>query len=495
MFLSSGTTPGDSNPVWLQALLVAVAVTVAAVPETLPVSVSSALAMGMQTMASKHHALVRRLEAVETLGSTTVICTDKTGTLTAGNMTARKAAVVWSTALVLHSKQSNIKSKYEVKDAIQEENKGKSSVAFAQFDITGSSYNPQDGKFIALDENDAAIVETGLKAILYACILNSTATSNFDEKTGEWVAVGNLTERALVVAAMKGGVSSDVRVAHPVVRVFDFNSARKRMTSIFKMDELLAQVFGGKEGDYVAVCKGGPSGEFFVEQIENIEGQEILFFPLFKNCSCIRPFVIISLIYMPIKKNIIIIKVLEPLCDLSTIDGTETIRQVRLSYEEEALRVLSFCFRLFPAEEYERIGQIDDADEAAAQVERDMVYLGMMASEDAVRPTTAPALEQCRGAKIRAVMITGDSPDTARAVAIKVGMAKRDDPKDVIIDCSEELDNMSDEELKRRLAKVVGFSRAKPKHKIRIVEGYKALGHVVGIIMLKALILRLLLYA
>jgi Ca2+-transporting ATPase len=184
---------------WHELLLEAVSLAVAAIPEGLPAITTITLALGMQRMA-KRGAIIRKLAAVETLGSATVICTDKTGTLTQNEMTVREIYA-----------------------------------GSASYSVTGTGYDPQ-GDIVDVH---GAVVEAslsdGLKSLLATIALANTAS--LEKKDGSWRVVGDPTEGALLTLAAKGGLPKESIVpSHQIVRELPFDSDRKRMT-VIALDE------------------------------------------------------------------------------------------------------------------------------------------------------------------------------------------------------------------------------------------------------------------
>ncbi|MBE3124290.1 MAG: cation-translocating P-type ATPase [Acidobacteria bacterium] len=196
-------------PFVVTMIMFAVSLAVAAVPEALAAIVTGALAIGMHQMA-KNNALIRKMPAVETLGCTTVICSDKTGTLTKGEMTVRKVHVHGRTVVV-----------------------------------TGVGYAPE-GKFEGLDPEDAA-TRAGLELLLKAGVFCND--SSLDEKDGRWAVKGDPTEGALVVAAAKFGLNpTELRLENIRIEEIPFSSERKRMTTLHRM----------QDGRVLAFLKGAP---------------------------------------------------------------------------------------------------------------------------------------------------------------------------------------------------------------------------------------------
>lgn len=224
-------------PFIITMVMFAVALAVAAVPEALAAIVTGALAIGMHQMA-KQNALVRKMPAVETLGCTTVICSDKTGTLTKGEMTVRKIFT-----------------------------------GSRWIEVTGGGYTPV-GEFRGSDINDPAN-HPSLQLLLQGGLLCSDAI--LEEKEGKWLIKGDPTEGALVVAAVKGGLNqTEMRLENPRIEEIPFSSERKRMTTIHQMED----------GKRMAFMKGAPEvvlercthilDETGVRELKEMDRREIL---------------------------------------------------------------------------------------------------------------------------------------------------------------------------------------------------------------------------
>jgi Ca2+-transporting ATPase len=353
-----GTDPNNSDPAWLQMLLVAVSLTVAAVPEGLPACVTITLAMGMRRMALKN-ALIRELHSVETLGSATVICSDKTGTLTAGVMTAVR---LWFAGTV--------------------------------YRITGAGYSPE-GAIVPMDvdERDPQAVaaaaaalrgKVALSPVLIAALSSDARVQRNAE--GRWEALGNISERPLVVAAMKAGWD-EVELGKRFQRVHTnpFNSARKMMSVVVNAVAGEALWFGGAK--FVTCVKGAPN--FVLDK-----------------CVAKR----------------------EPdgsVTPMSDADRAAILAQVD-AFSEQAFRVLAEAYRAHDEE---------PADCSPEALERDLVFCGMMASIDPERLEVAPSIRKAYRAGIRVVMITGDYVKTAKAIAENIGLLPRGSPANKAVDC------------------------------------------------------------
>jgi len=359
----------------------AVSLAIAAVPEALPAVVTGALAIGMYAMA-RRNAIVRRLPAVETLGCTTIICADKTGTMTKGEMTVRKIFL----------------KKFGEK----------------LINVTGSGYEPIGELKIGNNaiKNPREIKE--LELLLLGCSLCNDA--RLERKEDRWSIKGDPTEGALKVLSRKAGISEEVEACYPRINEIPFSSERKRMTTIHKL----------KDGSAIAFMKGAPE-------------------VVISHCSRIM----------------IDGKILE----LSESDVKE-ILEANDEMASNALRNLAIAYRV--------ITEVPSA--ADESLERDFIFLGIVGMMDPPRPEVKDALELCKKAGIRVVMITGDHKLTALAIAKELGIFKEGD----IALTGRELESMSDEEFDRIVENVTLYARVSPEHKMKIVKALKKKGHVVA---------------
>jgi Ca2+-transporting ATPase len=366
-----------SHPAF-ELFMSAVSLAVAAIPEGLPAVVTIALALGVSRMV-RRNALVRRLAAVETLGCAQVICTDKTGTLTVGEMTARKLVTI---------------------DRV--------------FSVTGEGYAPEGGIF-ADGVPTAATEDPVLRELLRAAVACNDA--RFGRSDGKPSIVGDPTEGALLVVAAKGGVGVDaIESEMPRIGVIPFSSDRKRMTVVRRCD-----------GVSFAFVKGAP--EVILDR-------------------CIR------------------IRSEHGVREITAADRARMLEAIALM-ANDALRVIAIAER-----------EVDSVSGAIGedQVERDLMLLGLIGLQDPPRAEAREAVRKCRLAGIRTVMITGDHPDTARAIARELGILGRGDA--VIV--GRELEEMSDEELAAKVESVAVYARVTAEHKLRIVRAWKARGAVVA---------------
>jgi magnesium-transporting ATPase (P-type) len=340
-----------------------IGVTVANVPEGLLPTVTLALALATQRMA-RRNALVRRLSSVETLGETTVICTDKTGTLTENEMTVQQ---VWTPGAGI-------------------------------FDVEGAGYEPF-GRFL----QDGRVVDPGPLSELLRCAVLCNDARLMQGASGHQ-AIGDPTEAALVVLAEKAGLRHEAEAARrPRLKEIPFDSDRKRMTTVHLSD-----------GGEIAYVKGAAD-------------------------------------------------VLIPRTTLLAPEQHAALAAAR-TMERSALRVLAFARR-------------DAPDEADDDIERDLEFLGLVGMLDPPRAEVRDAIASCRAAGIRVIMVTGDSGDTAVAVARAIGLVG----DDAHVIGSHELDALDDAELTRRLAeREVVFARISAQQKLRLARVLRASGEIVA---------------
>jgi Ca2+-transporting ATPase len=356
----------------LDMFLTGVSLAVAVVPEGLPAVVTITLALGVRSMV-KRRALLRRLQAAETLGSATVICTDKTGTLTANQMTVRR---IWLPA--------------------------------GTVDVTGTGYDP-GGHFESNGDKIDYQSRPDLLAFLEAAQLCNHAHIHRDDQG--WHHIGEPTEAALVVAAYKAWLHPDEHI--DTVTEFSFNSVRKRMTVVVHRPD-----------STVAYVKGAP--EVLLSRTTRI-----------RDGATRR---------------------------LLTNDDRAAITAAYSALADRGLRTLAVAVRELP------VGVALDED----AVESDLTFLGIAGILDPPRPEVAAAVRLARQAGITPIMITGDAPATALAIAHQVGLTA---PYAVT---GPQLDAMTDIELNQAVSNQAVFARTAPEHKLRIVHLLQAEGEVVA---------------
>jgi Ca2+-transporting ATPase len=381
------------------AFLISVSLAIAAVPEGLPAIVTITLAIGMREMI-KRHALIRKLAAVETLGSATMICSDKTGTLTQNEMTAVR---LW--------------------------------VHHTEVEVSGQGYQPE-GRFTHSKNTRELDVlsDVEVAGLLWAASLANDAAL---EETGAvegkitYRMVGDPTEGALIVAAAKAGLwRSDIEQNYPRVAEVPFDSDRKRMSTIHElrhptMDD--ASPMTPADHGYVVCIKGAPGG--LLERTTQVLHRK-------------GP--------LPIEEH-----------------DVQEILEAGRRMGSQALRVLGVAYR-----KLDRLPEQITADE----IEQDLIFIGLVGMIDPARPEVKPAIDKARHAGIRTVMITGDHPDTARAIAGQIGLLR----SDAQVHTGVELEQMSDDDLIKAVAHTDVFARVSPTHKVRIVEAFKARDEIVA---------------
>lgn len=368
----------------LEMFMTAVSLAVAAIPEGLPAVVTIVLAIGMQRM-SKNQAIIRKLPAVETLGCATVICSDKTGTLTQNQMTVTR---LYSNGKVI--------------------------------EVTGEGYNPR-GEFRTAGKINHLHTDYDLLLTIGA-ICNDATLSQKEGKghqNSRWQIIGDPTEGALVVAAAKAGLwQKDLAKQYPRIGEIPFDSARKRMTTIHSLR--------GKRENWACV-KGAP--EEILDRSAKIwlNGQAI---PL-------------------------------------TGKMREEVRQQNSAFAQRALRVLACAYRVLPSYPVNLVPE---------EIERDLVFVGLIGMIDPPRSEILDAVLECKRAGIRPVMITGDYADTARAIAREIGILR--EQGEVVT--GSEVARLSEEQLSKRVENIDVFARVSPEHKMKIVSALQSAGEIVA---------------
>ncbi|MPZ33083.1 MAG: HAD-IC family P-type ATPase [Rhodospirillales bacterium] len=379
----------------LGLFLFAVALAVAAIPEALPAIVTVGLSIGVRRMAAAN-AIVRKLPAVETLGAATVICSDKTGTLTRNEMTVR--AVFTAGRLV---------------------------------EVGGSGYIPE-GDFTV---EGVALSEASPECDALARTLRAAALANdasLTESRGVWSVQGDPTEGALVVAARKFGISGDQLARLPRIAEIPFTSERKRHATV--------HVDLDKPGELCVFVKGAP--EVLLSKSRSVwEGGKAIMLDEGRRAALVR-------------RN-------------EALAG-------------QALRTLAIATRIMPAAalglDPQAIADRTSAIELPDSIEDDLTLLGLVGMIDPPRPEVKAAVAVAHQAHIRTVMITGDHPATARAIAEELGIFE---PGARLV-TGADLRTMGDAELDEIGEQVRVFARVDPEHKLRIVGALQRKGHVVA---------------
>jgi len=365
----------------LQMFLTAVGLAVSAIPEGLPVSVTVALSVGVYAMAKKN-AIIRKLAAVETLGSTTVICTDKTGTLTENAMTVTHIVAGGS-----------------------------------HYRVSGQGYN-RSGNILG-DSTEASAIDTGVSSdpstpLGRTLLIGALCTeSRLVEDDGEMRLVGDPTEGALLVSAVKGGLDpAALSDRFPVINLRPFESELQFMAVTVRA-----------EGRKLLLVKGSTE------------------------------------------------RILAMSSRMQTGDGetdvdAAAVLQDAATLSSEALRVIAFAWREIP----EDVTVFDD------DTYRDLVFTGLQGMYDPPREEARQAVEDCRRAGIKVIMITGDHRDTARAIAAKLRL----DDEQIDVLTGAEIEKMSDKRLRALSDMTEVYARVSPMHKLRIVRQLQERSHIVA---------------
>ncbi len=362
----------------LKMLLTSISLAVAAIPEGLPAIVTIVLSIGMNRMASKN-AIVKKLLAVETLGATSVICSDKTGTLTQNEMTVVKAYV---------------------DDKI--------------LDVEGIGYDPVGDVKLSGKKANINTLPNLRNLISIGSLANDAL---LDNSTGMYKIIGDPTEGAIITLAGKlGQTSEQLNMVYPRVAELPFDSTRKMMTTFH------SNYINGK---IVSFTKGAP--------------------------------------------DIVISKCNKIAMNGMIVDFTKELKnkvsEVNKNFARSALRVLSTSYKI-----WNEVPNHPTFDE----VESDMIFVGLVGMIDPARPEVKESIKLCKQAGIETIMITGDYKETAYAIAKDLGMVENENQAMM----GEELDKLSDKELREVVKNTKVYARVSPEHKVKIVTALKDNGYI-----------------
>ena len=377
----------------LDMFMIAVGLAIAAVPEGLPTVVTISLALGMRQMVNRH-ALIRRLSSVETLGSATVICSDKTGTLTQNRMTATH---VW---------------------------------------VDGHDLEIGEGGYTLSGDKVNLKAYPGALTTLWVAGLNNDGEVEItpaDHGKEPFRLSGDPTETALLAASIKAGINlSEQTLAYPRVQEVPFDASRKRMVTIHALAaprQEDASPFNEKHKDgYAVLVKGAP------DIVLNL-------------CRYFQ-------------------KIDDTIAPL-TPEDRKRILAANEAMTQQALRVLGQAYRVSA-----ELPDVHDVD----ALEGNLIFTGLVGMIDPPRPEVPPALAKARNAGIRTIMITGDFPNTAGAIARSIGLLSTDHK----VMTGPEVGGLTDVALREEVQRTDVFARVSPEHKMRIVEALQANGEVVA---------------
>ncbi|XP_029533648.1 sarcoplasmic/endoplasmic reticulum calcium ATPase 2-like isoform X2 [Oncorhynchus nerka] len=390
---------------------IAVALAVAAIPEGLPAVITTCLALGTRRMAKKN-AIVRSLPSVETLGCTSVICSDKTGTLTTNQMSVCRM-------FILDKAEGN-------------------SCSLNEFTITGSTYAPegevyQDGRLVKSSAYD------GLVEIATICALCNDSSLDYNEAKGVYEKVGEATETALTCLVEKmNAFDTDIQGLSKIDRANACNSVitqlmKKEFTLEFSRDRKSMSV-------YCTANKARSSlGKMFVKGAP--EG-------VIDRCTHVRVGTNKVAMTPGIKERI-----------MSTIREYGTGR--------DTLRCLALATRDAPPRKEDMV-LVDCA--RFAGYESGLTFVGCVGMLDPPRTEVAASIKLCRLAGIRVIMITGDNKGTAVAICRRIGILSEEDDVDKMAFTGREFDDLSPQAQRDAVINARCFARVEPSHKSKIVE-------------------------
>ncbi|QYC42097.1 putative cation-transporting ATPase F [Nonomuraea coxensis DSM 45129] len=381
-----GTARGEPM---VEMFTAAVALAVGAIPEGLPAAVTITLAIGVARMA-RRRAVVRRLPAVETLGSTTVVCTDKTGTLTENQMTVR---AIWTPA--------------------------------GTVEVTGSGYTPDGELLDATGDRAAPDANTALYwTLLAGALCNDTVLTS---KAQHWSLVGDPTEAAMAVVAVKTGLDpAEAASSHPRLAEIPFSSERRYMATLHRLPD----------GGHVVLAKGAVERVLDLCAGQMRAGGEVA-----------------------------------PLDPAAVLAAAEELAG-------RGLRVLATAMARLPAQHAE------PAAFEPGSLPGTLVLTGLQAMLDPPRPAAASAVQACHDAGIAVKMITGDHAATAAAIGRQIGLLPDGEPgggkPGGRVLTGADLAALPDEEYPQAVEKATVLARVSPEQKLRLVEALQARDHVVA---------------
>ncbi|GLT33864.1 hypothetical protein SLA2020_084200 [Shorea laevis] len=397
---------------------IAVALAVAAIPEGLPAVITTCLALGTRKMAQKN-ALVRKLPSVETLGCTTVICSDKTGTLTTNQMAVSKLVAIGSRRGTLRS-----------------------------FDVEGTTYSPFDGKIQGFPEGE---MDVNLQMVAkVAAVCNDAGV---EQSGSHFVAIGTPTEAALKVLVEKMGFPKGYGSSEC--------AGPQRCSQLWnKMEQRIATLEFDRDRKSMGVIVNSSSGRK-------------------------------SLLVKGAVENVLERSSRVQLCDGSTVELDSYFRSLILQSLNEmstgALRCLGFAYKedlsefaTYNGDEDHPAHQLLLNPSTYSSIESNLIFVGLVGLRDPPRKEVRQAIEDCKAAGIRVMVITGDNKNTAEAICREIGVfGSHEDISSRSITGKEFMDFPHQKNHLRQGGGLL-FSRAEPRHKQEIVRLLKEDGEVVA---------------
>ena len=393
-----------------ELLTVSLSMAVAVVPEGLPAVITVTLALGTQRMV-KRQALIRRLPAVETLGSVTTICSDKTGTLTQNKMVVQSLHVA---GLPFES----------------------------DFKISGEGYRPE-GDFLQGEKKISPLEKPTLALLLLNCALcNDAGLQTEPDANGEpqWAIVGDPPEGALVTLAQKAVLEkATLDYEFPRLHECPFSSERKRMSVVVEVPKTNRL---GINSQAMVLAKG--SAEMLLNRCNRIG----------RGGRAITP------------------------------EDRQSILAKIEAFANEGGRVLGFAYRPIDNPDHNSGSSKSDGTASSSwesipeeTIEQNLIWLGLVSMIDAPRPEVKAAVKRCLAAGIRPVMITGDHPLTARAIAAELGLVGSREAETIT---GQQIEEMSQPSLEGVVSSVSVYARVSPEHKLRIVQALQSQHQVVA---------------
>uniref|UniRef100_A0A8C2ILT9 Calcium-transporting ATPase n=1 Tax=Cyprinus carpio TaxID=7962 RepID=A0A8C2ILT9_CYPCA len=386
---------------------IAVALAVAAIPEGLPAVITTCLALGTRRMAKKN-AIVRSLPSVETLGCTSVICSDKTGTLTTNQMSVCRMFIM---------------------EKAEGEN-----CSLTEFTISGSTYAPEGDVFL-----DNRVVKSsqydGLVELATICALCNDSSLDFNETKGVYEKVGEATETALTCLVEKMNVfDTDVRSLSKIERANACNSVKN-----YTINKTLCEHFSPETGS-PCLCTV-PQTRPDPLLLRSPEG-------VIDRCTYVR----VGGSRVPLTQGIKD-KIMSVIKEYGT--GRDTLRCLALATRDSPLKKDEMIL----------------SDTASfAQYESDLTFVGCVGMLDPPRTEVAASIKLCRHAGIRVIMITGDNKGTAVAICRRIGIFSEEDDVNRMAFTGREFDDLSPHDQREAVMGARCFARVEPSHKSKIVE-------------------------
>jgi len=402
---------------------IAVALAVAAIPEGLPAVITTCLALGTQRMA-KNNALVRKLPSVETLGCTSVICSDKTGTLTTNQMAVSDFFVFESASkLAMHS-------------------------------VSGGTYDPSDGAVEGAPKGPAITELSKIMSYCNSSSLEFKSTTNDEGKTdAKYVKIGEATETALLVLVEKLNVTNT-----------DLSSLSQAERALAVNNELRSQMNDSKDDGKGFKLEFTRARKSMSTYVTEKSGPKIYckgaWEAVLARCSHIRVGADTVPITPAIKKMI----------EAQVLDYSTGIK---------TLRCLGYA-TIDKPDKFDKLMKLAADEENFAKIEDKMVFVGVTGTVDPPRTEVKPAIVKCTRAGIRVIVITGDNKDTAVAICKRIGVFAEDENPAGKAFTGSEFERMSNEEKQKNVKSARLFARVNPSHKKEIVDILKSQGEIVA---------------